>query len=193
MKTVLILFLLFISGCTQRNTNLLQAEKDSLQTKGAMLAIKEAELQRRESLILQREQKLDSMLNADTTRVDTTRSKYLAIEGKWSVQMTCIQTNCAGSAIGDVKSEQWELQYSGTQLVAKAMADSKLVRVYTGTAKGQSIDLSEERPAAGELPATKMVIRATMVNEKTIEGQREIIRNGSCNIIYQLVMSKLDH
>jgi hypothetical protein len=35
-----------------------------------------------------------------------------------------------------------------------------------------------------------MVVRLQVINDKTIEGQREIIRDDNCKIVYALQMNK---
>ena len=58
--------------------------------------------------------------------------------------MTCIETTCPGSAVGDTKTETWDINYENNLIIAKAMANNKLVRVYTGSYDGTNLTLSED-------------------------------------------------
>ena len=49
----------------------------------------------------------------------------------------------------------------------------------------------ESRESNTSEPASKMVVRLRVVNEKTMEGQREIIRDNNCKVVYAMQMEKL--
>jgi hypothetical protein len=58
--------------------------------------------------------------------------------------MTCTETTCPGSAIGDTKTETWDISYQNNVLLAKANVGDKLTRVYTGTYDGTNLVLIED-------------------------------------------------
>jgi hypothetical protein len=148
------------------------------------LRIKEDDLQKREA-------KLDSSRKKDSSSVqDTLHLINPALAGAWAVKMTCTETTCTGSAVGDVKNEQWDISYQGNTIIAKAMAGNQLARVYTGFYSGATVELTEDRISAPLQPAAKMVVRLRIVDEENMEGQREIVRDKECKVIFALQMKK---
>lgn len=104
--------------------------------------------------------------------------------------MTCTETTCPGSAVGDTKFETWELTNQNNQITAQAFADGQLVRVYSGTYQNQVLELTADVALSPAAPTTKMLVRLNSVNRSTLEGQREIVRSGDCRIVYALQLSK---
>ena len=179
---IIFLFIFFLQGCTLREKEL------ELQKKETELKQREQDLLVRENNIKLREEELANKLKADSLATDS--SFYnVALTGIWQTQMVCTETTCAGSAVGDSRTESWQISYEGKNVVAKALDNTTIVRVYTGHFTGNTLELIEERPATGTAPATKMVVRLRMINDKSMEGQREIIRP-DCKIVYSLNLSK---
>ncbi len=135
--------------------------------------------------MVKREQQIDSTRHTDSTAVYNA-----ALTGTWEVQMTCSETSCPGSAVGDTKNETWEIAYQENNVIARAMVNNELVRVYSGIFTGNTLELVEARQAAPTQPPTRMVVRLRLANENSMEGQREIERIGECKIIYQVSMTK---
>ena len=180
----LLVLVFFNSGCDLRKREeQLQAKEAALNQKEQELLLKEKTLQIKEEELLLRERKSDSTVKTDTTSLYNT-----AIIGFWSVKMTCTEATCAGSAVGDTKTEQWNISYEANTIIAKAMSDDKLVRTYTGIA-GQVIELVEGPHQSVSQPATKMIVRLRLIDSTSMNGQREIIRN-NCKVIYDLQMEK---
>ncbi|QMU31266.1 hypothetical protein [Adhaeribacter radiodurans] len=176
------IFLLTSCGIKERETSVQQKEAE-LARREQDLAVREEALRLKEETLTKREQKLDS------TRLDSAFYNP-AITGIWNAKMVCTQTTCPGSAIGDTKSETWDISYQGNQILAKAMADNTLVRTYTGTYNDNWLHLRENVAISPNAPATEMVVRLSFLNENTLEGQREIIRSGDCRIVYSLQLEK---
>jgi hypothetical protein len=103
--------------------------------------------------------------------------------------MTCTETTCAGSAVGDTKTEQWHISFETNAVIVKAMAGENLVRVYTGTFADKTIELKESSDSSFARPETKMLVRLRVIDESNMEGQREIVRN-DCKVIYALQLGK---
>lgn len=184
MQYILIFFftLLLITGCDsgkksrelrQKETELTQREQD--------LAARDQALNLREDALNQKVRITDSTVIADTANTAPP-----AITGKWTAQMTCTETTCAGSAVGDTKTEQWEITYQGGTFVARAMANGQLVRVYTGSYTDGTIELTEELASSASSTPAKMMVRLKPVSESRMEGQREIVRENNCRILYDL-------
>jgi hypothetical protein len=177
---------IFLSGCDmrEREENLQQKEA-SLNEKEQQLLLKEKSLQLKEEELAKKQQLLDSTMISDTT------AKYNAnLIGTWAVQMTCTETTCSGSAVGDTKTETWEINYQNNNVMAKAKVNEELVRVYSGIFTGNTLELVETLDSKTQ-PTTRIVVRLRVVNEAKLEGQREIERlNEKCKIIYAMTMDK---
>lgn len=180
------LAIIFLQGCDMRKREeSLQKKEAALNEKEQQLLLKETTLQLKEEELAKKQQLLDSSLVSDTT------AKYNpAIIGTWAVRMECTETTCAGSAVGDTKSELWEMSYQGNNVIAKAKVNEELVRVYSGIYTGNTLELIENREGTPDQPATKIIIRLRLVNDKQMEGLREIERIGNCKIIYSMLMNK---
>jgi len=188
---LLFLIPLLFSGCGIRD------RETSVQKKEAELALKEQELlekeqnlQLKEVALANREQQIAEAQQPYSTTQQPADSISLALTGKWNARMTCTATTCTGSAIGDTKTETWELNYQNSQLVAQAMTGENLIRTYTGAFSNNTLELTENVEPSPSAPATKMVVRLTWLNPTTLEGQREIIRTGDCRIVYALQLNK---
>lgn len=182
---LIFLIVLLAPSCNlrEREQQVLQKET-SLKEKEQELLLKEKSLSVKEEDLLRRERKLDSSL------YDTAEVYNDTLVGQWVVQMACTETTCPGSAVGDTKTEQWKIEYKGRQIIARASSGGLLTRVYSGIFTGNTIELVEERKREGAQPSAKMVVRLRLVNDKQMEGQREITRNTGCKIIYALQMTK---
>jgi hypothetical protein len=103
--------------------------------------------------------------------------------------MACIETSCTGSAVGDTKTEQWDINLQNDHIIAKASSGDKIVRVYSGRTAGNTLELIEHKDTA-LIYDTRMVVRLRLINKNTIEGVREIVREKDCKIVYSLRMDK---
>lgn len=181
--TLLLIAAFIAPGCDFK-----QREK-AIKMKEEALQMKEQELNEREHTIQMAEADLAKKQQPDTTKRDSSFLYTQAIVGTWQVRMVCMQTTCDGSAIGDTKIEAWTFSYENNQVVARAMANDKLVRIYTGKVLNDGLELIENIESSPSEPATKIVVRVKKTNEKTMEGQREIVRVG-CRILYALQLNK---
>jgi hypothetical protein len=189
LKTLsfLLLTTFLCSGCG------LRAREDDLQKREVVLAekeqqllLKEKELAAKEEQLVQLEKHIDSV----KVGIDTATHYNEQLIGLWSVRMTCTETSCAGSAVGDTKNENWDFSFQDNTLIAKAMNGTELIRTYTGSMTDNNIMLEEDVPASQSTPATHMQIRLTWADGKNMEGQREIIRENDCRLVYRLQMTK---
>lgn len=184
--TLLLLLTIFTcSGCDIREREkALEVKEAQLLQREQALELQRTKLELKEQELTKREQQLDSVT------LDTALIVDPAIVGSWSVKMTCTETTCPGSAIGDSKSETWDISYQNKNIIVKAKTGEKLERVYTGVYKNNVIQLTENVDVPGTAPATKIVVKLTLLNPTTMEGQREIIREAECKITYALQLSK---
>jgi hypothetical protein len=184
---VLLLVVIFCSGCGLRaREEELKKKETVLAEKEQQLLLKEKELGAREEQLMQIEKHIDSV----RVGVDTSRRYNEELIGLWSVKMTCTETSCSGSAVGDTKTENWDVSYQDNTIIAKAMNGTELIRTYTGSLTNSTISLTDDVPASESGPATHMQIRLTWADGKSMDGQREIVRQNDCRLVYRLQMTK---
>ena len=191
MKLIILFLLLSFlnSGCGLRERELeLEKKINEVSQKEQELLLKEKSLQVREEELTKKEKQLDSTMN---NPADSVFALHTQLTGKWNVTMRCTETTCSGSAVGDTKNEQWEFSFQNNVLVARAFSDNKLVRVYSGTNNGNSVELSTQPDNADPLLSTKMIVRIQEIKENEMQGQREILRPDDCHIVYALDFKKL--
>ena len=184
---VFFLFTLSIafSSCNiDKREDALDQREIALNEREQELLLKEKSLELKAEELAKREQVLDS---TSKSAVDTLSALHPNLAGLWNVTMRCTQTTCAGSAVGDTKTEQWEIVIQNNTVIAKAMSDKKLVRIYSGSYLGKTFQLiaQQENPQQ----ATKIVVRLQPTQEQEMTGQREIIRD-DCRIVYSLELKK---
>jgi hypothetical protein len=178
-KITLYILLILISGCS------LKEREETIRKKEKELAEKEKELISRENTIALKEAEIaenkESLIKPDieSARIDS------SLTGVWNVKMVCTETTCPGSAIGDTKTEKWHFSYYKNLLVVRAMANNNLIRVYTGSVENNQIKLIENVniPSSN---STVQIVRLSERDHNSIKGQRTIIRDDDCTIIYKL-------
>jgi len=180
-------FIIF-SGCSLRERETqLDRKLAEVNEREQQLALRQQTLEAKEQQLNEREKILDS-----TTKKIAGDSLILVhpnLPGTWNVKMQCIQTNCQGSAVGDTKNEQWDIRFQDNNIIAGAISNNKLVRVYSGTYSNNTIKLTSQEDSV-DSPDTKMTVTLQINNEKDITGQREIIQPGGCRILYSLDLKK---
>lgn len=190
MKVFYLLITLFIilPSCEiQKRQETLNKKEDDLKQWEQQLSLKEDSLQLKAAELAKRETLLDSTkLNA----IDTLSVLYPQVPGIWNVSMKCTETTCSGSAVGDTKKEQWEISFQNNTIVAKAMSDNKLLRIYSGSFTGNAFELSSQQENVATQQGAKMFVRLQTNKENQMTGQREISRPEECRIVYALELSK---
>ena len=185
---ILLIAVSFLPGCDiRKREEVLENKEKALQQKEQELVawqnslnIKDEELTRREHLL-------------DSTRVmsDTLIRLFPNIPGVYNTTMRCTETNCAGSAVGDTRTEQWEITFQNNSIVIKAMIDNKLVRVYSGSYTSNGFELLAQTDNTIATPDVKMVVRIQPAKENTMIGRREIYRTNDCRVVYDLTLTRL--
>jgi hypothetical protein len=185
------LFLVYsLSGCGLREREIsVQRKEAELTEKERVLAEKETSLQLKEEELLIKEQLYQSR-RVDTTTTHDAKLSNPALVGQWHVRMTCTETTCTGSAIGDTRTETWDFSFQDGQVIAKALSGDKLIRTYSGAFRNNLLELAENVEHSSAHPSTRMLVRLTLLNETSMEGEREIIRAGNCRIVYALQLAK---
>jgi len=178
--------IVFVSGCglRQRETEL-NKKMQELNVKEQEIALKEQSLAIKEEQLNEKEKLLDSSGNQAK---DSLFLQHQKLPGTWMVEMQCIETNCAGSAVGDVKNEQWDIKFQNNMVIVSAMSNNQLVRIYSGDYVGNSLKLSVQQDSTDA--SAKIVVRLQQTKEKEMTGEREIIQANGCHILYALRLKK---
>ena len=179
----LFILVVFLQSCglNEREKNLKKLQQETAQKEQQLLAW--------EQRLKLKEQELDHIkqsLDSARKQIDSVGINNPAIVGKWTVKMSCTETTCEGSALGDTKTERWEMSYKENNVIVKAYSGLVLIRVYVGSYKNNVLKIVDEKPNAGAL------IGATLnfVAEDRMEGTREI-RQKDCKIVYALNARKV--
>jgi len=188
---LLFLFLLVLVSCKD------QAHEQQLQKREAELTRREQEIALRENALAVREQSL--LQKEQTPPADTVQQVQPAdtallrtLPGTWATRMSCIETDCPGSAIGDSKNEQWEFSVEQNTVLAKASANKKIIRVYTGTLEGSELKMTAQHIPNETLPDASFTVLLQAAGERRLEGRREISKPApdNCRIVYSLELTK---
>jgi hypothetical protein len=174
LLTLLIVLTLGCGPGAQEKT--LKQRQDLVAKREQELLAWEQQLKMKEKELQNTKQLLDStMKNIDSTAVNP------ALVGKWTVKMTCTETTCDGSAIGDTKTEQWEISYKGNNVIVKAYSGVVLIRVYIGTYQDNVLSIVDETPNADATFSANL----NFIDDKRMDGTRQILQK-NCKIVYAL-------
>ena len=185
LSFIVVLFTLLQSCGLREREDSLQQKEARLNEKEQQLLLREKSIQIKEEELVKKQQATDSSATADSA------ARYNAnLVGSWNVQMTCTATTCSGSAVGDTKTETWEISYQDTRLLVQAKVNNELVRTYTGESLANTIEL-KETPLNVTQPQANILVRLRMTSDTKLEGEREIERlNEKCKIVYAMTMDK---
>lgn len=177
------LLVILLQGCglNEREKNLIKRQKETVQKEQQLLAW--------EQRLKLKEQELDGIrqsLDSAKKQIGSITAGNPAIIGKWTVKMSCIETNCEGSALGDTKTEQWVMSYKGNNVIVNAYSGLVLIRVYIGNYNNNVLKIVDEKPNSGALISATL----NLVNEERMDGYREI-RQKNCKIVYALNARKV--
>lgn len=187
MKWIFLLSaILFITGCGLRQREMqINKKMKELNQKEQELALKE------QTLAIKEQQLNDQKKSIDSTTSIVNDSLYLEhrkIPGAWIVDMQCTETNCPGSAVGDIKTEQWDFKFQNNTVIASAKSNNQLVRVYSGSYFGNLLKLTVQQDSIET--SAKINVRLTQTKDREMEGEREIIQANGCHILYSLRLKK---
>lgn len=181
-KIYLLLFSFIIVSCNNQEAQEMKARGIALEKLRDSLMVKERELDLKAQELEKREQMLDTTTNNAPEGIINPN-----LTGKWQVKMTCVETNCSGSAIGDVRNEQWNLSYRNDLFIVEGLTNGAVNTLYTGLYNGNELQLNADNNAAG----TTISIVLTPAENGTMVGRREVTQAGGCKIFYRLNLNKL--
>lgn len=180
---MIVLFVLF-SCRNSNNENAIDLREKKLETKENELLKLAEELKSKSIELTAREQLLDTLQSSS----DTTGNYNPGLIGDWVVNMKCTETTCEGSAIGDSKTERWNISYVNNRVVARVISNEKVTRIYIGKYEKTGLTLfSNQEDKNGVI---KMVILLSPLTGNIMKGTREINRYDNCKIVYSLEILK---
>ncbi|MEO6894669.1 MAG: hypothetical protein ABI136_06495 [Ginsengibacter sp.] len=187
MKWIFLLSgIMIFSSCDLRHREVEVKKKlDEISRREQELGIKEQMLEIKELQLSERQKILDSTTNIVN---DSIFREHLKTQGLWRVDMQCSETNCAGSAVGDVKSEQWNIKVENDQVIINARSNKSVVKTYTGSYVGNVIKLTAEQDST-EANA-KIYVSLQKISDKEMGGERQVIQATGCRIVYSLRLKK---
>lgn len=187
MKWIFLLSgIILVSGCGLRQRELeLNQKTNELNQKEQQLTLKEQSLAIKEQQLNEREKSLDS---SNKIISDTLFKHHQQLAGMWLVEMQCTETTCPGSAVGDIKNEQWNLKFQDNMVIATAMNNHQLLRVYAGEFIGNSLRLTVQQDSIEN--SAKIIVHLQQSKENEMQGEREIIQASGCHILYSLRLIK---
>lgn len=178
-------FLFLFSSC-----NFAERERE-IQKRLQELSFKEQELTEKEKeLLLREEEILNKEKFIDSSAKDSNFVYNDVLPGLWNVKMVCTETTCPGSAVGDTKSETWDIHYQDRLVIARVLENNKLARIYSGYYNGNMLQLNYEGFDTNPEQTTLMTVRLKLTDKGQLEGEREISRPEKCRIIYSLKLNK---
>ncbi len=190
ISAIIVLLICCLQSCGLREREMkLDAKAKEVNEKEQQLILKEKALELKEQELMAFQKKLDSTgieLPRDTVAVNP---DFL---GSWQVKMSCIETNCQGSAVGDTKNEHWLIEQQASGIIAKALTGDQLVRAYTGRFNGSFLVLTSTQEDENQKIQSRMNVRLQRVDKNMLEGQREITRPGECRIVYELQLKRTE-
>ena len=180
------LLLVLCNGCGLREREKeLEAKTEEINQREQKLLLFEKQLELKAEELARREVLIDSTMKSSGG--DTTLIYNPALVGTWSVRMQCTETTCEGSAVGDVKNEQWTFSYEGRTVIARAFTNNQLSRIYSGSYTQTGISLNAQMDTSN---TSAISVSLQIKNTNELEGQREIIRPNNCRILYAMKMSR---
>lgn len=178
--------LVFLVGCGLRQREIeLNKKMNELNQREQQLNLREQSIDLKEQQLNLREQSVDS---AQQVINDSLFLEHQKLPGIWTVEMQASETNCAGSAVGDIKNEHWDFLFQDDMVIAKAFSNKRLVRIYTGNYVGNSLRLTVNQDTSET--SAKITVRLQKTNDKEMTGEREIIQENGCRILYTLRLKK---
>jgi hypothetical protein len=163
------------------------------------LELKEQQLTQKEQQLLDLDQKLkikerelsqwELQLDSLKKQGDTVGMDNPQLIGSWLVTMQCTETTCDDYAVGDTKTEHWNIDYLNNKFVAKAISNNKVIRTYSGLFQNNSLELSAVPHPDGNIKIN-VALAPHPANKDLMEGQRVIERGNHCRVVFSLKFEK---
>ncbi|MEO8822706.1 MAG: hypothetical protein ABI366_03960 [Ginsengibacter sp.] len=187
MKWIFLLSgIIILSSCNIRHREVEVKKKlEEINRRDQELSMKEQMLAVKEQQLSEQQKILDSTTNIVN---DSILRQHLKTQGLWRVDMQCTETNCVGSAVGDVKSEQWNIKVENDQVTINARSNRSIVRIYSGSYVGNVIKLTAGQDSTEE--NAKIYVSLQKISDREMGGERQVIQATGCRIVYSLRLKK---
>ena len=187
MKLIFLLSgIIILSSCNLRQREIELSKKlNELSRREQELALKEQQLSEKEQELSKQKRLLDSTTNIIN---DSLLREHQKIQGLWRADMQCTETNCQGSAVGDIKTEHWNIIFENNEVTVNARSNRHVVKIYTGGFVGNVLKLTAEQDST-ELNA-KIEVHLEKTSENEMEGERVVTQATGCQILYSLRLKK---
>jgi hypothetical protein len=161
----------------------LNARDSALQQREAYLQHWQDSLDIRARELSARERALDSLKAGRAFGiVDST------LVGDWKAAMTCTEAGCSGSAVGDTRTESWNLTYHSDTVVIVSKQKNALARVYVGSFDGTTLTA---RWIGSDTAATDMRLELRSTQPAVMNGTRTIDhRDAKCQVVYDIDLTR---
>jgi hypothetical protein len=176
-----------VTGCTgEQDKKRLDDRERSIKRRESEIGLREQRLKASEKLLMTRKLQLDSAYKLK----DSIGVYNEKIVGAWKVTMQCTETTCTGYAVGDTKTEQWNITYENNRVVVKAYVKKKLIRTYNGLFSNNAIQLTADQP---ELKIHMDVVLAPEGGrDELMTGHRTINKEeNECRTVFGLKAEKI--
>lgn len=187
MKWIFLLSgIIIFSSCNLRQREVEVKKKlEDISRREQELSIKEQMLEIKEQQLSEQQKILDSTTNIVN---DSILREHVKMQGLWRVDMQCIETNCVGSAVGDIKTEQWNMKVENDQVMINARSNRSVVKTYAGSYVGNVIKLTAEQDSTEE--NAKIYVSLQKISDKEMGGERQVVQASGCRIVYSLRLKK---
>lgn len=183
LKWLLFFSIILFTACglSEREHKIQQKQRE-LEARQETLMLLEQQLVQKEQMLVDRERRLDSTKRG----IDSVVIHGPSVTGAWQVEMQCVETSCPGSALGDIKTEQWVIGKDSSGIIVNVFVNKNMTRTYRGkyTHSGMAL-IDNNSVGAGTIEVT-----LRMLNEKKMDGIREI-KLPNCKTTYSIKADKL--
>ncbi len=156
-----------------------------LQQKEQELLAKEKELKALESDYKRLLRLSDSLYAQRVDTIPAIPEEYL---GRWNGKMVCTESDCPDHAVGDQRSDVWEITTDGKRVQSRVYDKEKLIRVYNGTYGDEGLKLKYVSDSTAKRQ-TEMTILLNEFKEGRIRGTRKISTDG-CKAVYSVDLNR---
>jgi hypothetical protein len=187
MKYIFLLSgIIMLSSCNLRQREIELSKKlNELNRREQELALKEQKLAIKEQELSEQQKALDS---TSSILNDSLFKQHQKVKGLWRVDMQCIETNCAGSAVGDIKTEHWNIGVNGNDVFVNARSNRHPAKNYYGSFAGNTLKLTADLDST-EVNA-KIDVTLELTKDDEMQGERQVTQANGCQILYSLRLKK---
>lgn len=187
MPVIILCFAFLLNNCG------LNERKEAIEQNEAALQQKEQRLLLLEKNLKLKEDSLNLILarRGNSSYTDSISLLPPALWGAWSVKMVCIQTTCSSSAIGDVRTDSWQITGQDSAVIIKTVTHDNVTRIYTGNYyQDNTIRVSDRTHETAVSNVPVRIVEIVDIRNNKMKGTRVLIQQDGCHVTYSLEMDK---